>query len=111
MFRVHTPARFARGVVAGFLAVQCAKPQAASADPVAAAIVAGSLTHGATQDSLTGGEYADETNKLGDWPLTTGSFGGSTFAISLSNANFNGNGFGGTPDTMVAFGNGGGVTL
>jgi hypothetical protein len=77
---------------------------------VSATIVPGTLTQGATQASLTGGTYANESNNLGDWPLVSG---GTTtkFAISLSNANFNGNAFGGTPNTMVAFGNGGGVTL
>jgi hypothetical protein len=107
MRSVHT-SRLALSVAATVLSGQLAAPASAA---VSATIVPGSLTQGTTQASLTGGEYADESNKLHDWPLATGSFGGNTFAVSLSNANFNGNAFGGTPDSLVAFGNGGGVTL
>src|SRR5690349_18675583 len=82
----------------------------ATAAPVSAMIVPGTLVQGSVQASLTGGSHANETNNLGDWPLNTG--GTSTkFAISYTNANFNGNSFGGTPNSIIAFGNGGGVTL
>src|SRR5262245_50721449 len=79
--------------------------------PVSASIVPGTLTQGSVQASLGAAtSYNVATNNLGDWPLDTG--GSSTkFAISLTNANFNGNSFGGTPNSIVAFGNGGGVTL
>jgi hypothetical protein len=85
-------------------------PNLPAAAAVSATIVPGTLVQGSTQASLTGGSYASEGNNLHDWPLMTG---GTTTksAISLSNANFNGNAFGGTPNSMVAFGNGGGVTL
>jgi hypothetical protein len=43
--------------------------------------------------------------------MNTGGSSASKFAISFENADFNGNSFGGTPNTMIAFGNGGGVTL
>ncbi len=74
-------------------------------------IVNGSLTQGTVKASLTGGAYAVETNDLSDFPLDTGAFGGSAFPINFVNPNYNGNAFGGNADTMVAFGNGGGVTL
>ena len=74
-------------------------------------IVPGSLNQGTVRASLTGGQYADENTNLSDWPLDTGSFMGNVTPISLTNPNFNGNAFGGNPNTMVAFGNGGGVTL
>jgi hypothetical protein len=82
----------------------------ASAAPVSATILPGTLSQGSVQASLTGGSHANEANNLGDWPLNTG--GTSTkFALSFTNANFNGNSFGGTPNSIIAFGNGGGVTL
>ncbi len=76
-----------------------------------ATIVPGSLTQGTVRSSLVGGAYANVNANLGDWPLTTGGSASSTFAISFVNPNFNGNAFGGTPNTMIAFGVGGGVTL
>lgn len=76
-----------------------------------ATIVAGSLTQGTVRASLTGGTYAQEGNDLGDWPLDTGGFGGTVFPIAPTNPNFNANAFGGNADTMIAFGDGGGVTL
>ncbi|HWB55083.1 MAG TPA: hypothetical protein VG722_12855 [Tepidisphaeraceae bacterium] len=76
-----------------------------------ASIVPGSLTQGTVEASLTGGAYANESDNLGDWPLNTGGFASTVFPVSISNADFNGNAFGGTPNTMIAFGNGGGVTL
>jgi len=85
-------------------------PQAARAAD-AVTIVPGTLTQGAVKPSLTGGSYANESANLGDWPLNTGGSSSDTFAISFENPDFNGNSFGGTPNTMVAFGNGGGVTL
>jgi hypothetical protein len=84
-------------------------PQAAAA--VSASVVPGTLVQGATAATLTANSYAVETNNLGDWPRDTGGFGGLVFPISIANANFNGNSFGGTPNTIIAFGNGGGVTL
>jgi hypothetical protein len=77
-----------------------------------AAVVPGTLNQGAVKSSLGAGTtYATETNNLGDWPLNTGSSGGMVTAVSLSNPDFNGNSFGGTPKTIIAFGSGGGVTL
>jgi hypothetical protein len=98
------------------LAVISATAGFASARPshgaaVSASAVPGTLSQGVVRASLAGGSYAAEGNQLGDWPLTTGSFGGTAFGVSLSNPDFNGNSFGGTPNTMIAFGNGGGVTV
>ncbi len=77
-----------------------------------ATVVTGSLTQGSVKSSLGAGtSYAKETNHLNDWVFNTGGFGGKVTAISATNANFNGNEHGGTPDTMIAFGDGGGVTL
>ncbi len=79
---------------------------------VSASIVRGTLTQGSVQASLGAGtQYAVETNNLGDFPLNTGGFGGKLFPVAITNPDFNGNSFGGTPNTIVAFGNGGGLTL
>src|SRR5690348_13977002 len=79
---------------------------------VSATIVPGSLTQGSVQASLGAGtSYSHETNVLSDWWTTTNNpaGAGTKFAISMSNGNFNqtlnGN------NTIVAFGNGGGLTL
>src|SRR5260221_10087453 len=103
---IRRAARAALLAAAGSISLHASTTSAA----VSAGIVPGTLTQGTVKASLTGGAYANEANNLGDWPLTTG--GGATqFPITLTNANFNGNLFGGTPNTMIAFGNGGGVTL
>jgi prepilin-type processing-associated H-X9-DG protein/prepilin-type N-terminal cleavage/methylation domain-containing protein len=79
---------------------------------VSASIVPGTLTQGSVQASLGAGtQYVVETNNLGDFPLNTGGFGGKLFPVAITNPDFNGNSFGGTPNTIVAFGNGGGLTL
>ena len=84
--------------------------RAIAADSVT--VVPGSLTQGSVKSSLGAGtSYAVETNNLGDWPLNTGTVGGSVTAVSITNPNFNGSSFGGTPNSIIAFGNGGGVTL
>jgi hypothetical protein len=72
-------------------------------------IVPGSLTQGTVKSSLTGGTYANESANLADWPLNTGGSANRTSAISFENSDFNGTG--GNANTMIAFGNGGGVTL
>lgn len=97
--------------VAGALAPLLAFVTPSARAALSASIVPGTLTQGTVQASLTGGSYANEGSNLGDWPLDTGSFGGSVFPVSIGNSDFNGNSFGGTPNTVVAFGNGGGVTL
>lgn len=84
---------------------------AAAHAAVSATVVPGSLTQGTVQSSLQGGQYAAESNALNDFPLNTGGFGNTVYGVSYTNANFNGNSFGGTSNTLVAFGNGGGVTL
>jgi len=78
-----------------------------------ATIVTGSLTQGTVRSSMTANSWAVETNLLNDQPRDTGVsfFSGNTTALSMTNANFNGSVFGGTPDSLVAFGIGGGVTL
>ena len=72
-----------------------------------ATVVSGSLTQGSVKASMSGNSYALETNNLSDWPLTTS----STLGISLTNANFNGTSFGGSPNSVITFGDGGGLTL
>jgi len=75
-------------------------------------VVPGSLTQGAVQTNMGAGtNYALETNNLSDWLLTTGSFMGSANAISLTNDNFYNPSFGGSVNSIIAFGNGGGITL
>ncbi|MHC4881593.1 MAG: hypothetical protein ACYTFX_03885 [Planctomycetota bacterium] len=76
-----------------------------------ASIVPGSLVQGDVKGSMLGNSYALETNALDDWHLDTGLWGGYVTAISITNSNFNSNGYGGNPETIVAFGNGGSVTL
>lgn len=78
---------------------------------VSATIVPGTLVQGTVKASLAGGSYANEANRLDDWPLNTGGGASLTYPVTLTNSDFNGNSFGGTPNTMVAFGAGGGVTL
>ncbi|HEX3358291.1 MAG TPA: PEP-CTERM sorting domain-containing protein [Tepidisphaeraceae bacterium] len=85
-------------------------PSAHAADSVT--IVPGTLTTGTVKSSLTTGtSYAVETNNLGDWPLNTGSFSGNFSPISYENPDLNLVGGVGNPSTIIAFGNGGGVTL
>jgi hypothetical protein len=75
-------------------------------------VVPGSFTQGTVKSSLGGAtSYAQSSNNLNDWPLTTGPGGAGVSAISFENPDFNGNSFGGNPNTIIAFGNGGGVTL
>ncbi len=100
-----------RGLRAAVLAAIGSTLSSAAHAAVSASIVAGTLTQGTVKPSLTGGSYANESANLGDWPLNTGGSSANTFAISFENGDFNGNSFGGTPNTMVAFGAGGGVTL
>jgi hypothetical protein len=79
---------------------------------VSAGIVPGSFTQGTVQASLGAGtSYSHETNLMGDWWSTTNNptGAGTKFAISMSNGNFNQT-FNGN-NTIVAFGNGGGLTL
>lgn len=76
-----------------------------------ASIVTGSLIQGDVKSTMSGNSYAQETNALNDWNLDTGSWGGNKAAISLTNDNFNGSLWGGTPNSIVSFGNGGSVTL
>jgi hypothetical protein len=105
-------ARAAAAVVLAVPVLQLAVPSELRAQPVSASVVPGTLVQGTTQISLAGGSYANEANSLRDWPLVTSGASATTKSgISLSNASFNGNTFGGTPNTMIAFGNGGGVTL
>lgn len=74
-----------------------------------ASVVPGTLTQGTVKSSLGAGKsYAIETNDLGDWPLTTGAFGGTVFPVTVSNPDYNS---AAAPNTMIAFGSGGGVTL
>ena len=74
--------------------------------------VPGSFTQGTVKSSLgSTTSYAQTGNNLSDWPLTTGPGGAGVSAISFENPDFNGNAFGGNPNTIIAFGNGGGVTL
>jgi prepilin-type processing-associated H-X9-DG protein len=71
-----------------------------------------SLTQGTVKSSLGAGTtYATTGSNLNDWPLNTGGTAAHTFAISDENADFNNNSFGGNGNTIVAFGNGGGITL
>jgi hypothetical protein len=102
-----------RGISAAVLAamsgIGSVSSVARAADSVT--IVPGTLTQGTVKASLTGGQYAAESDNLGDWPLNTGGSASSTFAISFENPDFNGNSFGGVANTLIAFGNGGGVTL
>lgn len=76
-----------------------------------ASIVPGSLVQGDVKETMFNNSYAQEINALNDWCLDTGGWGGNIAAISFTNCNFNGSSWGGTPNTMVAFGNGGSVTL
>ncbi|HEY0010262.1 MAG TPA: PEP-CTERM sorting domain-containing protein, partial [Tepidisphaeraceae bacterium] len=89
----------------GALALSPVASQAA----VGVSVVPGTLTQGSVRATLDAGTtYANEGNSLADFPLTTGTFGGTTYPITLTNANYNS---GVAPATMIAFGNGGGVTL
>jgi hypothetical protein len=75
-------------------------------------VVPGTLAQGTVEASLgSGTSYDVETNNLGDWPPTTGGTSTDTDAIGLSNPDFNASAYGGNPSTIIAFGNGGGVTL
>lgn len=77
-----------------------------------ATVVSGTLASGSIKSTLgASSSYALETNRLDDWPLNTGAWGANVLPISLTNANYNGNAYGGTANTMIAFGDGGGVTL
>lgn len=79
---------------------------------VSATIVPGSLTQGTVQASLgEGTSYSHDTNVMSDWWTSTNNptGAGTKFAISMSNGNFNQT-FNGN-NTIVAFGNGGGLTL
>ncbi|HZZ43922.1 MAG TPA: hypothetical protein VFE58_13380 [Tepidisphaeraceae bacterium] len=79
---------------------------------VSATVVPGTLVQGSVQASLGAGTtYNNEGSNLRDWPLDTGGTATNKYAISLTNANFNGNSFGGSLNSILAFGNGGGVTL
>jgi len=100
-----------RGLSAAIASLSVGVLCGASIAADSASIVPGSLTQGTVKASLTGGSYASESANLGDWPLNTGGSAANTFAISFENADFNGNSFGGNANTMIAFGNGGGVTL
>ena len=106
---ITSPISFLPLVVAASMLLPWASG-ARAADSVT--IVPGSLTQGTVKASLGAGTtYDSEGVNLSDWPLNTGGSAASTFAISLENADFNGNSFGGTPNTVVAFGSGGGITL
>ena len=101
-----------RGFRAFFVSLAAYECFPSLADANSVSIVPGSFTQGTVKSSLGAGtSYANASNNLNDWPLKTGTSAGRTFAISDENADFNGNAFGGTPNTIIAFGNGGGVTL
>lgn len=80
---------------------------AARADNIVS-IVPGTFTQGTVKPSLLGGTYASESNNMSDWPLTTSGTPTKTYPIGLLNPNYNNPN---NPNTLIAFGNGGGVTL
>jgi hypothetical protein len=101
-----------RGIHAAVLAALSSTLSSAARAAVSASIVPGTLTQGTVKTSLGAGTTYDvESNNMGDWPLNTGGTSTTTYGISYENPAFNGNAYGGTPNTMVAFGAGGGVTL
>jgi general secretion pathway protein G len=101
-----------RGVRAAFVGFLVQERFASSVEANSISIVPGSFTQGTVKASLgVGTTYANAGNNLNDWPLNTGISGGKTFAVSDENPDFDGNAFGGTANTIIAFGNGGGVTL
>lgn len=87
-----------------------------------ASIVSGSLIQGNVAPAMEKGNaayhggYGEETSDLSDWNLDTGEFWGSLGAISTTNSNLNAysddwGSYGTAADTIIAFGNGGSVTL
>jgi len=72
--------------------------------PNSVTVVPGTLVQGTVKSSMSGNGYARETNLLNDWPLNTGSFGGKTTGVSLTNCDY-------SPNTIITFGDGGGLTL
>ncbi|MGC4004451.1 MAG: hypothetical protein QM811_15565 [Pirellulales bacterium] len=72
----------------------------ANAAPVSVSVVPGTLTQGAS----TINSYANEANNINTWATDTGTFGGTAFGVGPTNGSFAAN-------TIVGFGNGGGVTL
>jgi hypothetical protein len=86
----------------------------AFADPDGGTIVSGSFTQGGAAASAnvgTGSGYDVATNSMNDFPLNTGDFGGVTYPINFANGDYYSSVYGGNAGTMIAFGNGGGVTL
>jgi hypothetical protein len=101
-----------RGIKAAVLTAIGSTLSSAAHAAISASILPGTLTQGTVKTSLGAGTTYDvESNNMGDWPLNTGGSSTTTYGISYENPDFNGNSFGGTPNTMVAFGAGGGVTL
>lgn len=80
---------------------------------VSATVVPGTFSQGTVQGTLGAGTtYANPNNILNDWWPTTSNMTtmtGTKFAISYTNGNFN-NAANGN-NTIMAFGNGGGLTL
>lgn len=67
-------------------------------------VVAGSYTQGTVKSSLATPSYQNTATNLHDFPLNTGSSSTTAYPIALSNNNY-------AASTLLAFGNGGGVTL
>ena len=98
-------------LVIASLSLACALAPSADA-AVSATVVPGSFTQGTVQASLGAGTtYANASVALNDWWTSTSNLAtaGTKYAISLTNGNYN------QPlnnnSTVLAFGNGGGLTL
>jgi autotransporter-associated beta strand protein len=103
---VHGAAGRAAGIIlSAAIAALFASP-ARAADGVT--IVPGSFTQGTVKSSMSGNSYASSSANLADWPLDSGTYGGGIAAISFENPDYNTNT---AAPTVIAFGNGGGVTL
>ena len=77
---------------------------AAFAAPDSVTVVAGSYTQGTVKPGLATAAYQNTATNLHDFARDTGSYAGTVYPVALSNNNYSGG-------TLLAFGNGGGVTL
>jgi hypothetical protein len=109
--RITPPARGTAAALVSAVFISILPAQGRAAD--SASVVPGSFTQGTVQASLGAGTtYANPSNSLSDWWTATSSLAnptGNKTAISLSNGNFNSAVNGNA--TIIAFGNGGGLTL
>ena len=93
-----------RAIGASVVATAIAASGAATFGADSVTVVSGSYTQGTVKPSLATAAYQNTATNLSDFPLNTGGSASNTYPIALSNGDYSGS-------TLLAFGNGGGVTL